>query len=117
MVVHANHANELSHEVKAACQRMTEQGITLLNQSVLLQGVNDNPESLCALSEKLFSFKILPYYLHLLDKANGVGHFAVAEATALALHQQMRIRLPGYLVPRLVNEQAGAAYKIPLFDR
>lgn len=114
LVIHANHANELSLEVSDACRRLKQMGITLLNQSVLLKGVNDDSEALCQLSEKLFGLGVLPYYLHCLDRAAGVGHFEVTEPQALDLVQTMQTRLPGYLVPRLVKEQAGAAHKIRL---
>jgi L-lysine 2,3-aminomutase len=81
---------------------------------VLLKDVNDSALQLCALSEKLFALGVMPYYLHCLDKARGTGHFEVAQHLALALHQQLQRLLPGYLVPKLVSEQAGAAYKLPL---
>jgi len=111
IVVHCNHANEINDRVIAACNALKNNGITLLNQSVLLKGVNDHAETLCELSEQLFSHGIIPYYLHLLDKATGTGHFEVSEAEALALIQQIQAALPGYLVPKLVKEQAGGASK------
>ncbi|TPQ27039.1 EF-P beta-lysylation protein EpmB [Methylomonas koyamae] len=114
MVLHVNHAQELSNSVNQICTELKLSGVTLLNQSVLLKGINDDGEQLRELSEKLFSFNILPYYLHLLDRARGVGHFEVSEAEAKILHQHLQRHLPGYLVPRLVKEQAGAAFKIPI---
>ncbi len=111
VVVHCNHANEINDRVIAACNALKNNGITLLNQSVLLKGVNDDAETLCELSEQLFSHGIIPYYLHLLDKATGTGHFEVSEAEAFALIQQVQAALPGYLVPKLVKEQAGGASK------
>ncbi|MFM8341824.1 MAG: EF-P beta-lysylation protein EpmB [Methylomonas sp.] len=114
MVLHSNHGNELSPSVAAACLKIRQHGITLLNQSVLLKAVNDDANTLCQLSEKLFSLGILPYYLHLLDHAIGTGHFAVDDHTAKQLLEQMQRQLPGYLVPKLVREQAGAAYKLPI---
>lgn len=114
MVFHANHANELSPAVGAACSALRRHGIALLNQSVLLKGVNDAGAILCELSEKLFEWGILPYYLHVLDHASGVGHFEVPEADARRLLTHMQQHLPGYLVPKLVKEQAGAAYKTPI---
>lgn len=114
LVIHANHANELSAEVADACRRLKQQNVTLLNQSVLLKGVNDSSDILCQLSEKLFTFGILPYYLHSLDRASGVGHFEVSEQRAKQLVQSMQETLPGYLVAKLVKEQAGAAHKIRL---
>lgn len=114
LVVHANHASELSPAVASACQNLKRHAITLLNQSVLLKGVNDGSQSLIQLQEKLFSFGILPYYLHCLDRATGLGHFEVSEQQALTLMQSLQEQLPGYLVPKLVKEQAGAAHKIRL---
>jgi len=111
IVVHCNHANEINDRVIAACNSLKNNGITLLNQSVLLKGVNDKAEVLCELSEQLFSHGIIPYYLHLLDKATGTGHFEVSETEALALVRQIQGALPGYLVPKLVKEQAGADSK------
>lgn len=114
MVFHANHSHELSPAVGEACEILSRHNITLLNQSVLLKGVNDNGDALCELSEKLFDLGILPYYLHLLDRASGVGHFEVSESNAKLLLSHMQRHLPGYLVPKLVKEQVGAPYKIPL---
>ncbi len=114
LVFHANHANELSPAVGAVCSDLRRHGITLLNQSVLLKGINDAGTTLCALSEKLFELGILPYYLHVLDHASGTGHFEVSETAARQLIEDMRSHLPGYLVPKLVKERAGAAYKIPI---
>ena len=114
VVIHANHANELDTEVAAACHRMAACGVTLLNQSVLLKGINDSAEALCQLSEALFALRVLPYYLHLLDKVTGAAHFSVAEAEAIRLHQEMQVRLPGYLVPTLVREDSGARGKTRL---
>lgn len=116
IVVHCNHANEISRRVMAACKRLKNSGITLLNQSVLLKGVNDNAGVLSALSERLFEVGVIPYYLHLLDKATGTAHFEVSETEALALVEQIRDSLPGYLVPRLVKEQAGMAAKQAVFQ-
>ncbi|HEY8219941.1 MAG TPA: EF-P beta-lysylation protein EpmB [Methylobacter sp.] len=114
IVMHCNHANEINDRVIAACNSLKNSGITLFNQSVLLKGVNDDAKVLCELSEQLFSHGIIPYYLHLLDKATGTGHFEVSKAEALALIQQVQAALPGYLVPKLVKEQAGATSKQPI---
>jgi EF-P beta-lysylation protein EpmB len=114
LVVHANHANEIDAEVRAALRRVVAAGIPVLNQSVLLRGVNDSAERLCALSEALFAAGALPYYLHQLDAVQGAAHFAVDDATAGALLAEVRNRLPGYLVPRLVRERAGEPAKSPL---
>lgn len=115
LIMHCNHANEINDRVIAACNSLKNTGITLFNQSVLLKGVNDNAEVLCELSEQLFSIGIIPYYLHLLDKATGTGHFEVPEVEALALIRQVQATLPGYLVPKLVTEQAGATSKQYIF--
>lgn len=115
LVVHCNHANEISASVIGAFLRLRENGITVFNQSVLLQGVNDCVSVLCALSEKLFSHGVIPYYLHLLDKATGTGHFEVTESTAITLIAKVQALLPGYLVPKLVKEQAGGVSKQAIF--
>ena len=114
LVLHSNHHQELDAAVAAACRKMREANITLLNQAVLLRGVNDNLDSQVALSEQLFEVGVLPYYLHLLDRVAGASHFEVPETEALALHEAMAARLPGYLLPRLVREVAGAPAKLPV---
>lgn len=111
LVIHANHANELDHTVATALNKCSISGIHLLNQSVLLKGVNDNVDDLVELSRKLFSMQVLPYYLHLLDAVQGAAHFDVAQASARRLHTAMCAKLPGYLVPRLVKETAGEPNK------
>lgn len=114
VVVHANHPNELDASVAGACTRLAQTGATLLNQSVLLRGINDDAGTLAELSERLFDCGVLPYYLHQLDRVAGTAHFEVDDARARALADALRARLPGYLVPRLVREVAGAASKTPL---
>lgn len=114
IVLHANHANEIDGGVVAACAALRQAGATLLNQTVLLRGVNDDLAALAALSERLFDAGVLPYYLHQLDRVAGAAHFEVEDNRALALHGALRERLPGYLVPRLVREIAGAPCKLPL---
>jgi EF-P beta-lysylation protein EpmB len=114
LVIHANHAQELDEAVAAALAPLRRAGVTLLNQSVLLAGVNDRLDTLCALSERLFAIGVLPYYLHLLDRVAGAGHFAVADERVHELHAGLLARLPGYLVPRLVREVAQAPSKVPL---
>ncbi len=111
VVLHANHAQELSPEVDEACHRLRAAGCHLLNQSVLLAGINATVESLVTLSQRLFACGVLPYYLHCLDKVQGAAHFQLSDDEALALVQAMQAQLPGYLVPRLVREQAGASSK------
>ena len=113
-VIHANHANEFDREVDAALARLRDAGATLLNQAVLLRGVNDSVDPLADLSERGFRAGVLPYYLHQLDRVQGAAHFEVDDATALALHRQLAARLSGYLVPRLVREVAGDPGKRPL---
>lgn len=114
VVLHANHANELDDGVDAACARLRDTGASLLNQSVLLRGVNDDAEVLAGLSERLFAAGVLPYYLHQLDRVQGTAHFEVDDIRALALMEALRARLPGYLVPRLVREVGGEASKRPV---
>ena len=112
VVVHANHANEVDASVIAALADLKGSGAELLNQSVLLRGVNDSTEALMALSEKLFEAGVLPYYLHLLDKVQGAAHFEVEEVAARRLMAELNRQLPGYLVPRLVREIPGAPGKV-----
>jgi EF-P beta-lysylation protein EpmB len=114
VVIHANHANELDASVAHACAKLAAAGATLLNQSVLLRGINDDAGVLAALSERLFECGVLPYYLHQLDRVAGTAHFEVDDARARALAEALAARLPGYLVPRLVREVAGAASKTPV---
>lgn len=111
MVIHCNHANEIDTSVASALQQLQQHQVTLLNQSVLLAGVNDDSTSLVNLSEKLFKHHVLPYYLHQLDKVQGAQHFAVEQTKALQLLKEMRQRLPGYLVPKFVEEKAGEKSK------
>ena len=114
VVIHANHANEVDHEVLAALGRLRSAGAVLLNQAVLLRGVNDHADTLADLSERLFEGGVLPYYLHQLDRVAGTAHYEVDDARARHLHSELQSRLPGYLVPRLVREVAGAPGKTPL---
>jgi len=116
MVIHANHANELhdAPDVQQALAALRADGATLLNQSVLLRGVNDSVETLAGLSDALFAAGVLPYYLHALDPVRGAAHFDVSETEARALVAELAARLPGYLVPRLVREIPGARSKTML---
>jgi len=114
IVLHANHANEIDPSVAQACARLREAGASLLNQAVLLRGVNDRVEALADLSEALMTAAVLPYYLHQLDRVQGTAHFEVDDATARQLVEALRTRLPGYLVPRLVREIAGETAKTPV---
>jgi EF-P beta-lysylation protein EpmB len=114
VVIHANHANEIDADVAAALARLRRAGALLLNQTVLLRGVNDEIGTLAELSERLFDAGVIPYYLHQLDRVAGTSHFEVDDGRARELHAAMQARLPGYLVPRLVREIAGAESKTPL---
>ncbi|MFA7542613.1 MAG: EF-P beta-lysylation protein EpmB, partial [Lysobacterales bacterium] len=114
VVVHANHGNEIDEQTSAALHALRDGGAHLLNQSVLLAGVNDSLPALEQLSWRLHQAATLPYYLHLLDKVAGAAHFHVDEVAARHLHAQLRARLPGYLLPRLVREIAGEPAKTPL---
>ena len=114
VVLHANHANEFDSTVDAAAARLRDAGATLLNQAVLLRGVNDTVEALAALSERGFEAGVLPYYLHQLDRVQGAAHFEVADDEARRLHAALAARLSGYLVPRLVREVAGDPGKRPI---
>ena len=114
MVVHANHANEFDAPVDAALAALRGAGATLLNQAVLLRGVNDSVDALADLCERGHAAGVLPYYLHQLDRVAGVAHFEVEDAQALRLHAALAARLPGYLLPRLVREIPGQPGKTPL---
>ncbi|MHC5148560.1 EF-P beta-lysylation protein EpmB [Stenotrophomonas rhizophila] len=113
-VIHANHANEFDASVDAAMARLRAAVATLLNQAVLLRGVNDSIEALQALSERSFAAGVLPYYLYQVDRVEGVAHFEVADDTAKELHAQLTARLSGYLVPKLVREISGDSSKRPV---
>lgn len=111
VVVHANHAHEIDPTVTTALDQMQRAGATLLNQAVLLAGVNDTAADQIALSEALFAAGVLPYYLHLLDRVAGTRHFEVDEARATRLMQAVSAGLPGYLVPKLAREEPGQTAK------
>ncbi len=111
MVIHANHANELSEEVSNALLALKKSNVTLLNQTVLLKGINDDVGSLEKLSLRLFENHTLPYYLHVLDKVSGAMHFDKPLVESYQLHELLQQRLPGYLVPKLVREDSGKPYK------
>jgi L-lysine 2,3-aminomutase len=114
VVLHINHGREIDEEVVAAVQRLQETGALLLNQAVLLKGVNDSVEALSGLSEKLTAMAVSPYYLHQLDPVAGAAHFEVNDERALALMEAMRERLPGYMLPRLVREIPEDSAKRPV---
>lgn len=111
LVLHANHPREFAAPADAALERLRGAGVTLLNQAVLLAGINDDVETLAELQEAGFRLGVLPYYLHQLDRTRGTAHFEVPDHRASALYQALHARLPGYLVPRLAREIPGAAGK------
>ena len=112
MVLHCNHANEIDESVARAIAALRNHHITTLNQAVLLKDINDSIAAQIALNQALFATGTLPYYLHLLDKVRGAAHFDVSESQARKLMGQVAARLPGYMVPKLVRETAGADAKI-----
>lgn len=114
MVIHANHANELDETTAGVLASLRIAGCQLLNQAVLLRGVNDSVDAQVALNERLFEQGVLPYYLHLLDRVAGARHFEVTDEIGVGIVEQLRSRLPGYLVPKLVREQAGEGSKTPV---
>ena len=114
MVLHSNHPNELDQTLHDALLPLRQAGVQLLNQAVLLKGVNDSTATLTALSYALYDCGILPYYLHLLDPVQGTQHFEVDEARAQVLQQALRAELPGYLMPQFVRETAGEHSKRPI---
>jgi len=115
IVIHCNHVQEISPAVMHALKILKQAGVTLLNQSVLLKGVNDSTADLKALSLGLFAAGVLPYYLHMLDPVSGAAHFEVDENLAIEMLNQLQAELPGYLVPRLVREIAAKPSKTYVF--
>lgn len=114
VVVHANHPAELDDACGAALLRLVQSGIPVLNQAVLLRGVNDDADALTELSKRLLDLRVMPYYLHQLDPVAGAAHFEVPVERGLELIAELRRRLPGFGVPRYVREVAGAAHKVEL---
>ncbi len=114
MVIHANHANEFDSAVDQAMKRLTLADVRLLNQAVLLAGINDSVDALAALMERSLAARVIPYYLHVLDRVSGAQRFERRDQDAIDLVDQLRVRLSGYLVPKLVREVAGHPYKLPL---
>ena len=111
MVVHCNHPAEIDADVAAAFGRLVDAGVPVLNQAVLLRGINDDVEVLAELFGRLVDLRVMPYYLHQLDRVAGAAHFEVAEARGRELIRQLRARLPGYAVPRYVRDTPGATHK------
>ena len=114
MVVHTNHANEIDEHTASYLLQARQKGITLLNQTVLLAGINDSVSVQVDLSERLFAAGVLPYYLHLLDKVEGAAHFDMTQRRAVELYWEMLQQLPGYLVPKLVQELPNRPFKTPV---
>ncbi len=115
MVVHTNHANELNEEVGNAIAPLQRSGISVLNQTVLLKGINDSENELFELSKSLMRYQIAPYYLHLLDQVLGAENFWVEREKAVRLIEKLQRRLPGFAVPKLVKEISGQPHKTPVY--
>ena len=115
LVVHSNHASELDDFTCANLSKLVEQNITVLNQAVLLNGVNNTAQVLVDLSYRLFDAGVMPYYLHVLDKVKGAHHFDLMPSDIDHIYKELLANLPGYLVPKLVREIAGEKNKTPLF--
>ncbi|EYU16785.1 EF-P beta-lysylation protein EpmB [Photorhabdus aegyptia] len=114
MVTHINHANEIDQSLRNSMILLKQAGITLLNQSVLLRGVNNHSDTLADLSNALFDAGILPYYIHVLDKVQGAAHFMISDEEARELIRELLTKISGYLVPRLAREIGGEPSKTPL---
>ena len=112
IVIHCNHPNEIDDEVHRQLAELKSTGALLLNQSVLLRGVNDSVDALVNLSQRLIECDVIPYYLHQLDPVAGAAHFQVPIETGKQLITQARAQLPGYAVPRYVQEIAGEPNKV-----
>lgn len=114
VVVHANHPQELTGTCGPALRNLIQAGCTVLNQAVLLKGINDDEETLAGLCQNLVDLGVIPYYLHQLDRVQGTAHFEVPEGRGLELISALRSRLPGYAIPQYVRETAGAPHKVPI---
>ena len=114
LVNHVNHANEIDAAFRTSMRKLRMAGVTLLNQSVLLRGVNDNANTLADLSNALFDAGVMPYYLHVLDKVQGAAHFMVSDEEARAIVRELLTLVSGYLVPKLAREIGGEPSKTPL---
>lgn len=114
LVNHINHANEIDTAFRRAMKSLRMAGVTLLNQSVLLRGVNDNARTLADLSNALFDTGVMPYYLHVLDRVQGAAHFMVSDEEARAIMRELLTLVSGYLVPKLAREIGGEPSKTPL---
>ena len=114
VVVHANHPSEVVDDCALALGRLVESGLTVLNQAVLLAGINDDTDTLAELCTRLANLGVVPYYLHQLDRVEGTVHFEVPESRGRQLVRELESRLPGYAVPRYVREVPGATGKVRL---
>ncbi|QIZ78633.1 EF-P beta-lysylation protein EpmB [Ferrimonas lipolytica] len=114
LVLHSNHANEICSELADKLAQLRAAGVTLLNQGVMLKGINDNAQTLVDLSERLFEVGVMPYYMHQLDKVVGATHYEVSDDEARAIMAEVITLLPGFLVPKLVREVAGKSSKTPI---
>ena len=114
VVVHSNHPNEIDDACSAALLRLVKSGVPVLNQTVLLRGVNDDADTLTELSRRLMDARVMPYYLHQLDPVTGAQHWEVPVARGQELIAELRTRLPGFGVPRYVREVIGAAHKVDI---
>ena len=116
MIVHTNHPEELTPSVRAALARLVDAGIPVLNQAVLLAGVNDDVEVLARLSAELVSLRVYPYYLHHPDAATGNAHFRVSTARGLALVRELARRVSGLALPRYVIDPPDGSGKVDVED-
>jgi len=114
LVLHSNHANEINEHVCNSLKPLVSSPVTLLNQTVLLRGINDNANILKNLNEKLYDAGVLPYYLHATDPIAGASHWQVSDTDAQKIARELTDQLPGYLVPTLVREVAGKQSKTRL---
>jgi EF-P beta-lysylation protein EpmB len=114
VVVHVNHPAEIDEPVATALARLIDAGVPVMNQTVLLRGVNDDADVMAELCEQLVDLRVLPYYLHQTDRVAGAGHFDVPVELGRQIIAALQSRLPGYAVPRYVQEVAGKMYKVPL---
>lgn len=114
MVLHINHPQEISVELAHKVELLIQAGVSVLNQAVMLRGINDSSDTQMALNEALFSNRIQPYYLHLFDKVQGAAHFAISDERAVAIMQDVIAKQSGYMVPKLVREIGGEASKTPI---
>ena len=114
MVLHINHPQEISVELADKVELLIQAGVSVLNQAVMLRGINDSSDTQMALNEALFSNRIQPYYLHLFDKVQGAAHFAISDERAVTIMQDVIAKQSGYMVPKLVREIGGEASKTPV---